>query len=65
MTNFILGMFAMWFILSLAITLGDELFNQNCEWDSWFISVICLPMVVFYYIPALIVHIIKNQKSKK
>lgn len=65
MTNFILGMFAMWFLLSLIITLGDELFNQDCEWDSWFIFIVCFPMVIFYYTPALIVYAIKAKRNRK
>ena len=65
MTNCILGMFVMWFILSLIIALGDELFNQNCEWDSWFIFIVCFPMVIFYYVPVLIVRAIKAKRNRK
>ena len=63
MTSCILGMFVMWFILSLIIILGDEFFHQDCLWDNWFISIVCFPMLVFYHIPQLIIDKIKKKRK--
>lgn len=65
MENFVFGLFTAWFFLSLIISLGNDLGKQESNWDDWFILVVCFPMVVFYYLPALIVHFVKRYRKLK
>lgn len=65
MTNFILGMLLMWFVVSLVIVLGDEFFGQSCcHWSDWFGFVVCFPVLIFIYPVGLVIRVIKNQKGE-
>lgn len=59
MTNFILGMLLMWFILSFAIVLGEEFFGQKVKWNDWFAFVICYPVALISSVIKFIFKVIK------
>ena len=68
MINFILGIFVMWFILAELICIGDKHLKQECDWDDWWIMVICLPAVIIQFpldLLSLLIKIVKNCHSKK
>lgn len=64
MTNFILGMYLMWFIVSLVIVLGDEFFGQSCHWSDWFGFIVCFPVLIFIYPVGLVIQLIKKIKRR-
>ena len=63
MINFVLGMFAMWFILAELICIGDDYLKQECNWEAWWIWVICFPAVIIQFPLGLICFIIKIVKK--
>lgn len=63
MTGFILGIFLMWFILAELICIGDEYFEQKCDWEDWWIWIICFPAVIFQFPISLISFVIKAIKK--
>lgn len=64
MTNFILGMLLMWFILSFAIVLGEEFFGQKVKWNDWFAFVICCPVALINSIINFVFKTIKHIRKK-
>lgn len=68
MINFVLGIFVMWFILAELICIGDEYLKQECNWEEWWILVICLPAVIIQFpfnLLSLIIKTVKNYHNKK
>lgn len=68
MTNFVLGMFLMWWVLAELICIGDEYLKQECNWKVWWIWVICFPAIIIqipFGILNLIIKIVKKCSRKK
>lgn len=68
MINFVLGIFVMWFILAELICIGDDHLKQECDWDDWWIMIICLPAMIFQFpitFISFVIKIVKNCLSKK
>ena len=68
MINFVLGMFLMWWILAELICIGDKFLKQKCNWEVWWIWVICFPAVIIQFpldFLSFIIKIVKNYHSKK
>lgn len=68
MRNFVLGIFAMWFILAELICIGDKYLKQECDWEEWWIWVICFPAVIIQFpldFLSFIIKIVKKCSRKK
>ena len=63
MINFVLGMLLMWFILAELICVGSDYLKQECNWESWWILIICFPAVIIQSSIDLIPFIIKIVKK--
>ena len=63
MINFVLGMFLMWWILAELICFGDKFLKQECNWEEWWIWVICFPAIIIQVPFAILTFIVKIVKK--
>ena len=63
MINFVLGMFLMWLILAELIGIGNDYLKQECDWEDWWILIICLPAIIIQFPYSLLSRIIKIVKK--